>query len=517
MAKSAVITQSNPFIAISADGQNPLPPEVYRDLAYPLTYEFTKSLYGEEAMIACGASYGMVHETRRLYVFDEAGRFVCQKGWLPRLREMLQVQGYDISYINKTPPTNPVAYDADWDHVFERIQPRPLQDVCLAQIAMHDQGVIDAVTAFGKMYIIAMTCLLYPKARIDIITARKDVVSSIVRLLTRYIADIGQIGGGKRRKRQRTVFTLDSVHHSDYDADIVLVDEVHEAMSDRRAETLSHYYNARMYGFTATKETRADNAHVRMEGLFGPTIFQLDYPRAEELGLVVPIVVQWCDVRQDYNPCAKVKTPVMRNRLGIWTNDVRNQVIANAVQSIADDGLQTLVLVDTVEHALHLRRLLPDFELCYSEEALSEETKRNRFDGDGLLRADDGMTWEKRNNMRKAFESRRLMKAIATGVWSVGVSFDSLQVLAIATGSGSETAATQAPGRVCRIDDPSGKQVGVVLDFFSHFDAALADRDAGRRRIYARHGWTQYNGDGSLWVTHAQRGKRGTIERPSKA
>ena len=145
---------------------------------------------------------------------------------------------------------------------------------------MHECGVVDAVPAFGKMWVIWMICCLFRQAKIDIVTKRKDVVQSMRTLGTRFVPAIGQVGGGKKTQERVTVYTADSLHRSDYDADIVLADEVHELMTDRYAELLGRYHSARMFGFTASKETRADNAHHRMEAIFGPTIFKLAYQRA---------------------------------------------------------------------------------------------------------------------------------------------------------------------------------------------------------------------------------------------
>ena len=54
-----------------------------------------------------------------------------------------------------------------------------------------------------------------------------------------------------------------------------------------------------------------------------------------------------------------------RKRHGIWTNKVRNKRIATIAQKHYDEGDQVLVLVDKIEHLLHLAQLLPDFALCY--------------------------------------------------------------------------------------------------------------------------------------------------------
>ena len=480
-------------------------------LARPLIYDHVTFKTGDDCYDATtGSTHKIETQRRRLYDFDSEGRMVCQKGWLSRINKMLQSQGFATTVIDKNPPKDPRVYAADWDRVFDRFTFRPTQDICLAQIDMHDGGIIDAVTAFGKMWVLAMICNLYPRARIDIVVPGKEIAQSLRRLLTRTIADVGLVGVGKRHKGARvTIYSVDSLQHSDFDADIVLVDEVHASMTDVRAEKLSRYWFARMYGFTASADTRFDNAHRRMEGIFGPTIFHMPYPEAEALGLVVPIIVQWLDVYMDSNPIQYMNGFVPRKKFGIWRNDSRNQVIAQAAQAMVDAGHQTLILCDTIDHVLHLRKYLPTFEVCYAEGGIKDD-KEDEWVAEGLLRRDERMTSERRDALRRGFEQREFLGAIANSVWAVGVSFDSLQVLVRADGGASETNNIQWPGRVCRIDEASGKGVGVVIDLNDHWDSSFQDRSEDRRRAYGRQGWTQYMHNGQLWTPHS-RSRRVTL------
>jgi superfamily II DNA or RNA helicase len=504
MSKFAVISQRGPLIEVSADGQHPLDGEIVRKLTKPLVYTHLEYRRGQAAYNpATGLFEKVISEQRRLYQVSSSGCLCCQKGFRHKIARILRDDGYVVHYVNYDPAKAGNVYRADWNRVYELFQFRPGQEICLGQVDMHDEGVIEAVPAFGKSYMFGMIGALYPHAKIDIVTKSKSVVATIRRHITRWLPDIGQVGGGKRKKRRVTVYTAGSLKHSDFDADIVLADEVHELMTDRYAEWLSRYWYARMFGFTATKETRFDNAYHRMEGIFGPTIFKMDYPLAEQLGLVAPIIVQWLSVSPRYNPCRELVDATARKRHGIWRHDYRNQTIAGAAQSFVNDGYQTLILVETLEHALYLRQYLPDFQLCYSEQAINSE-RRDFLVSSGLLGADENMTAQHRDMLRRGFEDRAFLGAIATGVWSVGVSFDSLQVLVRADGGASETNNLQAPGRVCRID-ASGKPCGIVLDLQDEFDDKFMGWGVGRRRAYNQNGWRQFLPDGQLWTPRRTR------------
>jgi superfamily II DNA or RNA helicase len=509
MGNRAIVKKGGPFIEVSSDGQEPLPAQTYHTLEQPLYYTHLSFEYGNQYRNDTGHKQQVNHERRRLFQYDAHGRFVCQRGWYPRIRGLLQQMGYEVILVDKDPPKPEKTYQANWDNIFQNFQLRPKQDECLAQIDMHDAGLIDAPPAFGKTHVMAMIAKLYPHAKIDIVTKRKDVVGRIHNILTGYVPSVGRIGGGKKERNRRvTVYTADSLHHSDHDADILLADEAHELMTDRLAERLGRYWNSRNYCFTATPDMRLDNAHKRMEGIFGPCIFKMTQQEAEALGLVAHIYVQWLDVDcGGVDPLGSLQQTVAQKRHGIWRNQWRNQAIAEAARSFLSDNLQVLIMVDTVDHAFHLRQLLPEATLCYSEGAV-DGAKHAMYVRQGILGEDEFMTPQRRIELRQAFERREIMCAIATGVWSTGVSFDSLNVLIRGDGGDSDTFNVQIPGRVCRTHPESGKEAGILVDFNDKWNSKFQGRSQNRRRAYHKRGWTQIQADGQVWNPGRRRSVR---------
>lgn len=494
----AVIVKQYGLLQLSCDTDMPAP--IRQALEEAMTYRYVDYDYGGPPVydaLSQRTSRARA-ETRAMFQYNTHG-MVCQRGWLPRIRRTLTGFGVEHTFIDRDlRPEREDAYEQDWDRVFQNFKLRPLQPDCLAQIAMHDGGVIDAITAFGKGWIIAMTSCLFGKAKIDVVTKRKTVAKGLHELLSMFIPNVGFVTSGQKRRKERvTVYTIDSLSHSAFDADVVLVDEVHQAVTDNYAAQLGKYHFARMYGFTASKETRMDNLHSRLEPMFGPTIFYLDYPTGEQFGLVVPITVIWKDVNMDWNPCGNVEHPSMRKKLGIWRNDYRNHVIATAAREHADQ--QVLVAVETLDHAAHLRKHLPEFTLCYSEsgDGLKDRKELHRL---GLVREDEPeMTPQRMQWMRDAFKKRELMRVIATPVWSTGVSFDSLEVQIRGEGIASETASIQVPGRVCRLSESTGKMTGIVRDFLDNFDTSCKRSSHDRRSVYQSQGWTQILPDGRIY------------------
>jgi len=110
--------------------------------------------------------------------------------------------------------------------------------------------------------------------------------------------------------------------------------------------------------------------------------------------------------------------------------------------------------------------------------------------------------------MREAFEQQKIMAAIATGVWSTGVSFDGLQCLGRIDGGSSETNSVQMPGRVGRLHPESGKDCGIMFDMNDMFDAGFRTNTTSRRRMYESRKWTQITNAGHVMSTNGKRRRR---------
>jgi superfamily II DNA or RNA helicase len=250
------------------------------------------------------------------------------------------------------------------------------------------------------------------------------------------------------------------------------------------------------YGFTATVEGRSDHADARMEAVFGRTLFRLTYPEAVAHKLVVPIEVRWRRMDPGYNPAAAFTADTPRKRYGIWTNKARNADIAQVAREHKDADDQVLILVDKIEHLLHLARLLPDFAICFGNIDPADEQwyAKNKLLPPGYK----PLTVAARKQIREDFESGKTRGAIATGVWKLGVSFDALAVMIWAASGSSPIDVTQGPSRVSRIHDSSGKEYGIVYDYTDEFDEAFHKQAIGRRRTYKKHDWTQVEPPGAF-------------------
>ena len=489
----------------------PTTPEIKVLLHPHLSFTATRILYGLEAKLA---KTTVELQDYNCYCLDHKDRIATTWGFWSKLHTLLQVAGYQVVVQDLQPHPNPAVFEPQWDRLLDprwNIQLRPGQEDFLVKLASNLQDGtpcrFDCPPGYGKSTLIAFAGRLYPLAKIHVISKRVAVLRDrIYPELVQMIPGVGIIGGGKKTTGRVQCFTVDSLNHSDGKADIVFFDEVHEAAADGASQKLARYSHAIMLGFSATHDMRMDGKDMRVEAMFGPVVYRMPYSEAVASGLVVPIEVHWSDVNMNSDPVGEEHDTVRRKCLGIWTNEYRNRLIANNARADVAAGLQTLITCETLEHVLHLRKLLPEFAMVYSEQGCSFDSKRY-FETHGLWPADEGvMTPEKRAGLTQRFESGNLRGAVCTTVWNVGVSFNHLGVLNRADAGGSAIMDTQIPGRVSRKNEGIDKQKGIVRDYLDQFNSGFKNRANQRRINYINHGWVQVDPVRPA-LTHLYRGR----------
>lgn len=494
MSKQAVLRRYGPLLEISQDGREPLPMNVTDQLACEMVY--TKSVRIQPTRGRwTGERTRYESSEHRLYRYDSRKRLICGAGYVDRVYTRLRKQGFAVRYVDETQyASGPDAMEPDWEGMAEGFSFRPRQEEIVGVIARRVEkrlgGVIQVPPGVGKSYLLRALSLLYPKARIAVTAPDIDNCKKTYAHLLQAFPGVGFVGDGRKEKCRVTVYTAASLHHlEDSDrADLVFVDEAHKYMADKTAEVLVKVApSALKFGFTATPEGRPDGCDARIEPILGPVIYRMSWPEAIDLGLVVPIEVVWVPVRLDHNPVRGIEDFTRRRRLGIWRNEGRNQVIAGMARMF-DEEEQVLIMTNTVEHALQLRKLLPEYSLVHGP---IDSDKFRKFESQGLTENFTPIDATRREEMRQEFAAGTLKKVIATDVWSTGVSFDALQVLIRADARSSKILDEQIPGRVSRTHVAGGKQSGLLIDFRDDFDPSFFAASRKRSRSYQEKGWKE--------------------------
>lgn len=486
MPKIAQISKDGNLISVK-----PLTEEVMAILESTLRYTQVRYLRGMEAKLA---GKKMEFVPTDCFVYKPSAmrreRLVTNSGYYQRVVTALKKAGYSVHFKDLSPPVNPKLFAPMWERT-SKVEWRHRQKETIQAILDNPCGRVKCPTGWGKSFIIAKTALLLPKAKIDVTTKSAKVISDIYEALASTLPDVGLVGAGKNKAGRRVqCYCADSLHRSDAKADIMFADEGHELAAPSHLAELARYRHTRMYMFSASQDQRLDKRDFELEGVFGPIIMDIPFQEALANDMVVNIEVRWRTVRMARNPCGQLED-AFKERAGIWRNDYRNSLIAKDALSYPDD--QVLIVVDTIEHALQLRKFLPSFEVAYAQNGMSPSDKA-MYVRQGLMTADEEiMTAQRRRDLEKQFEAGKLRKAIATSIWNRGVNFHQLQVLIRGDAGGSPIGDTQIPGRVCRLH--STKKVGIVHDYRDSFDPGLERRSISRARSYQNNGWIQTNID----------------------
>lgn len=427
------------------------------------------------------------------YTKDARGEevFCAYAGYGSRIESILRSRGLELDVTNRVdhglpePDLSRVA-GTTWRH---------RQKEVFAKLLAYDRGIIQCPTGFGKSFLIKKLAAVYPESEIIVTVPSTDIARDLydALLFDVGVGHVGRIGDGKNDPKRVTVVSSQSLHKAPKDVSLVLCDECHALYTENYIKKLNRFHRAKMFGFSATPSGRSDKADGFGEAIFGPVIANVSYQEGVTGGNVVPLQV-WMYDSSEGPALRDLADPSTVSRLCIWGNEARNRLIARSVEealAYVGEDAQALIMVDTIEHAYRLGQLLPDFAIVSGEPT---PTRLRKLIDKGVITADQTICTPKlRQEYRKRFEANDLKRAIATKVWSKGVDFKELRVLARADGLASAIDSGQVPGRLSRLPGQTDKPFGLLLDYLDKFSDNLRGRSVRRIRVYNKNGWPIIN------------------------
>lgn len=367
---------------------------------------------------------------------------------------------------------------------------RPGQEQCLRSISEHDHGIIRAATAFGKTEIIAKMVKLFWKAKFHVVSTGINVVRGIFNRIQTYTPDVGlYCDGVKDASKRVTCMTTNSVGLAAFgDVDFLIVDECHTAGGVKIFQKLMEKYpDSRNFGFSATPFGRGDGSNMAITALFGPVIYDMGYQEAQKLGNVVPVKVQWLQCR-DYPRMSPYATKVDTKRACVWENGPRNRLAVEYVREHCDENSRILILVETVEHALVLKKELPEFTVVtgqLTKDSLKRHERRGLVDDDF-----EPLSQDDRADICRKFTEGEVRRVIGTDTMVQGVDIPPLDTVILMSGRSSEVKALQGAGRAVRVCE--GKEHATIVDIQdSYMCETLFRTSMARHKQYENNGWTQ--------------------------
>jgi superfamily II DNA or RNA helicase len=269
----------------------------------------------------------------------------------------------------------------------------------------------------------------------------------------------------------------------------VIVDEAHMAMSPIHMASLLKFRRQKFLAFTATPDGKSDGRDSFLEAIFGPQIIHVPYDEAVAAGNVVQLHVKFLRCHQGPD-VSQYEDFTKKNKLGIWRNSFRNQLIADEVrlQQKENPDAQILIMVDKTEHAFVLGKLLPEFEIAHGP---IDKAKIKKLADSGALDPLTQKICDKKSivKLQAAFAKSEIKYCIATGVWSRGVNFPDLNILVRADGQASPINAAQIPGRLSRLGTDKDKAYGLLIDIVDTFSRDLLGRSLKRAAVCRKNKW----------------------------
>lgn len=411
--------------------------------------------------------------------------FCAYSGYGDRIIRDVKALGLPVTVVDKRPN----GLEAPDLTVLKGIEWRPHQREVFSKLLGYRGGVIKCSVAFGKSHLIRQLARVYKTSKIVITVASLDVAKTLYDELSKLLPEVGFCGTGCQRPGRVTVAVTQSLANCPADANLVLVDEAHCAMTASKIKLLTRFYRAKLFGLTATPEGRSDGADGYLEAVFGSIIAEVSYQDAVESGNVVQLKATMLRLHEGPD-LSGIERKDLVDGIGIIRNDRRNALLIKAIKDLEVElgsDAQILVMVDKVEHAYRLGQMLPDYTIITG--SVDSERKEELLEMGAMLPEQKLCTPKERDKCRKLFELGKLKHVIATRVWDKGVSFNDLQGLVRADGLASPIAAGQIPGRLSRLGNNVDKKFGRLIDVMDLFTPALKGRSYSRLRSYKSYGW----------------------------
>lgn len=355
-------------------------------------------------------------------------------------------------------------------------------------IASTQHGQYQLSTGAGKSFMISKLCEVFDKAKIIVTTYRLNLLEDMyTKMLQDGRVDVGIYTSKNRDPKGRVLLcSLGTLHRfTDYDFDVMLVDEKHECATLPRIDSLLAINCRKAFAFSADDDNRGDGADAWLDVMFGPLRRRITHVDSVLAGDIVPVRVNWVKVEyNNFSTNARPGTDAF-DRQVYRDNVVRNTVATDIAKQVRSEG-QTLLYTSKVEHAYRLRLLL-DCPVAHAPKSAAEWDILKQLNLVG--KQEKSPTESDMTSLRRRFIAGTERLAICNSVWRQGVDFTKLMSLIRTDASTSAIDATQISGRLTR--KAAGKTVGNLYDLYDSFWPDAERRSDSRRNLYRNLGYQQ--------------------------
>jgi len=348
-------------------------------------------------------------------------------------------------------------------------QARHYQRTCFDKMVLASKtgGLVLQATGSGKTFTVGLYfSALKGKGLfiVDELTLLEQARRELHRLLDE---PVGIIGAGHFEPERITVSTIQTLHSrrktsevTKLAPDVVVLDEVHEAINDRTRNVLRILKPKAVFGLTATLQIRKKYVRYPAIALAGPIVYT--YPLVKGIkegylakGLVVSVRFPLGIIAPHYYKRLNAET---RYDLIVVNNVERNRFVVELAQACVASGKPVIVLVDRLQHLENLRELLMGGKQQFV--VLSGEDPH-----------------ERRLDAIERMKHGKLKLILTDRIFGKGIDIPNLEVVIDASGRQSHNAAQQRFGRGSR---SSPGKTGLL-----HFDISDPGLPATKERLAA--------------------------------
>lgn len=389
----------------------------------------------------------------------------------PRLQKWFTIYGRLSHYIDNSiergilKPAQLEVLKSIKDFLFERkvmgtkkAENRPTNDFDI-------RGFVELPTGFGKTVIFSQVIkALYDKSALEtahkingkelrvvivvptvlLVTQTRDRINQFAPELTN---EIGVVYSGESRVYDKniTITTYDSFKSLPAENyDVMILDEVHEALTDKRKTVIASFKNALKLGFTATPDY---SDYQKTEDLLKTQIAEVSILSAIMAGYLCPVktfVVKTefdlgsikINETGDYNPAE------LNKAVNIET---RNSAAVEIYKKYLD-GKQGLVFCTGIDHA-------------------EKVAKRFRNEGISAYAVHSQMEQKLREELKEKFNRGEVKVLCNVNTLTRGADFPTAQFILNLAPTRSIVKETQSAGRALRIDPNKPNKIATVVDF----------------------------------------------------